>query len=260
MTQSQTFGDQISMVPYSIFQFLPPAYEVWVKVIFILGNVCLFTTGGGGEYPSKVQEGESPSFQMGVPPSFAMGGYAHPSQWGRHPILPNGVGGRGTQNLPNGGYPHLANVGGGTSSSPDRSYPTWPIGVPQGILLVRTGLGSGLHGAPPSQDWMAHQDWLGVPPPLSGDRATEQGLATRRAVCLLRSRRRTFLFKTVTNCVGISCVHWIFSTCFCSCFKVMEKSRLVDEFYDFIHLQPGYANFGKIYWNYSSHLAQGAFW
>ena len=45
----------------------------------------------------------------------------------------------------------------------------------------------GLDGGTPCQDWM------GVTP-LSGDRATERALATRRAVCLLRSSRRTFLF------------------------------------------------------------------
>ena len=49
------------------------------------------------------------------------------------------------------------------------------------------------------------QDWVGYPLPLSGldegtpcpsgDRAAESVLATRRALCLLRSRRRTFLFQ-----------------------------------------------------------------
>ena len=33
---------------FSIFSFLPPAYVVRGKVIFILGNVCLFTLEGGG--------------------------------------------------------------------------------------------------------------------------------------------------------------------------------------------------------------------
>ena len=32
-------------------EYLPPAYVVRGKVIFILGNVCLFTIGGGGGYP-----------------------------------------------------------------------------------------------------------------------------------------------------------------------------------------------------------------
>ena len=34
--------------------FLPPAYVVRGKVIFILGNVCLFTWGGGGGPMSQI--------------------------------------------------------------------------------------------------------------------------------------------------------------------------------------------------------------
>ena len=38
--------------------FLPPAYVVRGKVIFILGNVCLFTLrGGGGGYPLTILSG-----------------------------------------------------------------------------------------------------------------------------------------------------------------------------------------------------------
>ena len=43
-------------------------------------------------------------------------------------------------------------------------------------------------------------------------------------------------------------------------FKVMDKSRLVDDFYHFFHLQSGYANLGKIYWSHLSYLAQGPYW
>ena len=42
------------------FGLLPPAYVVRGKVIFILGNVCLFTFGGGGvphPYPSLSRGG-----------------------------------------------------------------------------------------------------------------------------------------------------------------------------------------------------------
>ena len=68
---------------------------------------------------------------------------------------------------------------------------------------------SGWRGYPPSSvgakirgwgrwDWMGYppvQDWMGYPQPLqSGDRAVKRALVTRRAVCLLRSRRRTFLW------------------------------------------------------------------
>ena len=65
----------------------------------------------------------------------------------------------------------------------------------------------GLDGGTPLGTGQAysHQDWRGSPrpsavdggthPPLPPrDRAAERVLATRRAVCLLRSRRRTFLF------------------------------------------------------------------
>ena len=50
-----------------------------------------------------------------------------------------------------------------------------------------------------------HQDWTGwhTPPPPprhpSGDRAAERTLATQRAVSLLRSRRRTFLFSILRS-------------------------------------------------------------
>ena len=76
---------------------------------------------------------------------------------------------------------------------------------------------------PPQQDWMRYPlptwDWMRyphleldeVPPhmtgwgypfphPQSGDRATERALATQRAVCLLRSRSRTFLFEYKITC------------------------------------------------------------
>ena len=62
-------------------------------------------------------------------------------------------------------------------------------------IQVRMGysrIGPGLDGGYP------HQDWMGVPlppPPPKGDRGAEWVLGTRRAVCLLRSRRRTFLLE-----------------------------------------------------------------
>ena len=55
-----------------------------------------------------------------------------------------------------------------------------------------------------------HQDCMGYPLPpsrtgwgsrLSGDRSAQRTLTTRRAVCLLRSRRRTFLFVLKTDSV-----------------------------------------------------------
>ena len=42
-----------------LFKYLPPAYVVRGKVIFILGNVCLFTFWGGGSQVSDFQVGWS---------------------------------------------------------------------------------------------------------------------------------------------------------------------------------------------------------
>ena len=62
------------------------------------------------------------------------------------------------------------------------------------------GLDGGYPGYP--QVWMGypsphhHHDWMAYPsPPL--DRAAKQALATWWAVCLLRSRRRTFLWTLI---------------------------------------------------------------
>ena len=55
----------------------------------------------------------------------------------------------------------------------------------------------GWMGVPPSQD-----GW-GYPPPPLGDRAAQRVLATRRAVCLLRSRRRTVLWTHIFNFMWI---------------------------------------------------------
>ena len=67
-----------------------------------------------------------------------------------------------------------------------------------GIPPARTGMvypWPGQDGVPPHHVRMGYPPWPdqdGVPPPPQ-DRAAERALATRRAVCLLRSRRRTFL-------------------------------------------------------------------
>ena len=44
--------------------YLPPAYVVRGKVIFILGNVCLFTFGGGGSQVSDFRGGGGPRSQI----------------------------------------------------------------------------------------------------------------------------------------------------------------------------------------------------
>ena len=121
---------------------------------YILTSVCLLTGGT----PYLANRGEPPSFAMGdgdwgINPSFMMGGIPILLTAGYH-ILPMGV-----PHVTDWGYPHL----------------DWM-------------------GAPPS-----NQDWMGVPlgpdegTPLSEDRSAERAFATWRAVCLLRSHRRTLL-------------------------------------------------------------------
>ena len=89
--------------------------------------------------------------------------------------------------LGGGGCPHLADRG-GTSIQlmVSGGIPIWPMGLPHGTskwdwmgVIPPHPIGTGM-GSPPS--------------PPSGDRAAEGALAMRRSVCLLRSRRRTFLF------------------------------------------------------------------
>ena len=130
--------------------FLPPAYVVRGKVIFILGNVCLFTTEGGGT-PSPVPGlGGTPSqvwwwggtpFQVwgvpyprsacrGTPSQVLLGGgtpfevwpgeVPHPRYgWGEYPIpglasgVPHPRSGWGEYPIPGlaGGVPHLRSGG-----------------------------------------------------------------------------------------------------------------------------------------------------
>ena len=119
---------------------------------------------------------------------------------------------------PQGGYPYpimLCNIsqnamgqlgGGGTLPGPTgrgtlaRGYPGWGVPWPGGY----PGWGGTLAGGYPG--WGV--PWSGTPPARSGwegvpclgggypGRTTEGVLTKRRAVCLLRSRRRTFLFKS----------------------------------------------------------------
>ena len=67
---------------------------------------------------------------------------------------------------------------------PNSGYPSQ---VRMGYPQVRTGW-----GAPRTYPFLPSQ--VGVGAPCMGDRAVERVLATRLAVCLLRSRRSTFLF------------------------------------------------------------------
>ena len=82
---------------------------------------------------------------------------------------------------------------GGAQSTPGQ---VWMVGGTQGTPWP--GLdGGGYPGYPPT----TRTAW-GTPQPHPLDRAAEQALAMRRAVCLLRSRRRTFLFiKVYSKCL-----------------------------------------------------------
>ena len=68
-------------------------------------------------------------------------------------------------------------------------YPCW--GVPQNPR-ARSGPWS-IPGYPLSRSGREY------PPPFHQDRTAERAVATRRAVCLLRSRRRTVLFLVQSN-------------------------------------------------------------
>ena len=119
-------------------------------------------------------------------PIWPMGGYPHPSrQGGPHPsrgwVPPAGQRGE---------YPHLAD---------GKRYPRgWDwIGIP--------------HRGPPSPSTPSLPP--SPPPPPSGDRATERTLGTRYSVCLLRSRRRTFLFQFKImhyELIQFKCFYFIF--------------------------------------------------
>ena len=172
--------------------FLPYASEGWGKVIF---SLCITPhLDGGGEG------------RGGTPHQLLTGGYTHPvpTRGYPHPVSIGGGGvppsspDRGEQ----GGTP-MQSQQGDTSILPDRGYPRvhapskldggtpphTPPGLDGGTTLlsvrtgwryppVRTGWG---YPSPIVTGW-------GYPLPPSVDRA-----ATRRAACLLRSRR-TFLF------------------------------------------------------------------
>ena len=117
-----------------------------------------------------------------------------------HPsVCPRGGGDPGQ--VQTGGYPSQVLTGGG--------YPSQvQMGGWGGGTLARSGWGDTLArsrqggvpkvGVPPGRD--------GVPPSV---RTTEGVLATRQAVCLLRSRRRTFLLK----CKIMLCLCSAYSTC-----------------------------------------------
>ena len=124
---------------------LPPAYIVRGKVIFILGNICLFLIGGGVPH---LRSGGCTSSQVG-------GGYpipgldrGTPSQvWGRwYPLPEMGLPPQTWDRVP-------PDLGWGTPK-------TWD-GVPPNL---RWGTPQTWDGVPPDLRWGTPQTWDGVPP------------------------------------------------------------------------------------------------
>ena len=140
-------------------------------------------------------EGTPPrSMSRGAPwpgPDGGGGGYSHPALDGG--ILPS----------LDRGYPHPALDGGtlgrpwvqGTLTRDGVSPWPGPDGIPPWPGMGFPPSGPGMGYPPPIWTWT----WDGnSPPPV---RKTEGVVATRRSVCLLRSRRRTFLFKKKKFCL-----------------------------------------------------------
>ena len=208
---------------------LPPAYVVRGKVMFwhasVHPSICL-STGGGYPYPimlcnisqnamrqrggtwvrypprggTRVRYPPGGGTRSGTPP----GGYPAPrgGTWVRHP--PGGYPVRyppppgGTR--PPGGYPGQGPPGGTQSGTPP--------GGTQTLGGTRSGTPQGVPGPPGGTR-------VRYPPRRGGGgypgRTTEGVLTTRRAVCLLRSRRRTFLLELIFGTWTKQCLDVYFS-------------------------------------------------
>ena len=153
--------------------FLPTAYVV-KREGYVLTRVCLSVHGGGGGVPrGQVKPG------WGVPPFSIGGGYPSQVRWDG-----------GTPARSNGGEVPWPGLTGGTPArsdggTPAKGYPPAGMGYPPG--QVRTGGYPPLAGGTPCQT-----PQQGVPPWY---RTIDGVLDMPRSVCLLRSGRRTFLFK-----------------------------------------------------------------
>ena len=142
--------------------FLLPASEEWEKVLFSQPCVCS-RLGGEPTLPDRGRVGAGTTIpgQGEVPhPRSVWGVYPHPSL-GWRGVPPSQVRGTPIQFLDGRGYPHPSSGQGGTP---------------------------GYHLPCPGQ--VPGQEGGGVP--LTG--IAQHVLSTRQAVCLLRSRKRTFLF------------------------------------------------------------------
>ena len=94
---------------------------------------------------------------------------------------------------PGTGYP--PDLGLGTPTPPSRTWDWAPPQTWDQVSPLDLGPGTPLDLGPGTP-----QTWDRVPPPWPG---TQRVLAMRRAVCLLRSRRRTFLLSRIFNCVHL---------------------------------------------------------
>ena len=180
---------------------LPPAYVVRREgnsfTLFVCphrGGVRVPPPGG---YPGQVPPQGYPGQ---VPPPGGLPGQVPPRGGTRVRYPPGGTrvryppGGGGTRvRYPPGGYPGQVPPGGGGvpgSGTPPGS--TWVRYPPGGVPGSGTPGGGGYPGQVPPRGGYPGQ----VPPPGGyPGRTTEGVLTTRRAVCLLRSRRRTFLLQ-----------------------------------------------------------------
>ena len=142
--------------------------------------------------PAYVVRREGNSFTLFVSPHLGEGGYPYPIMLCN--ITHNAMGqtpGRGT----------LPGPGGGIPCQFQPAVPCWWGTLPGGTLLGRYLPGGVPYQGVPCQGGTQ----VGYPRPVTPPsqvrmggyplRTTEGVLTTRRAVCLLRSRRRTFLFK-----------------------------------------------------------------
>ena len=164
--------------------------------------------------PAYVVRREGNSFTLFVCPH--RGGVRVPPQGGtrvRYPP-PGGWGGYPGVVPPWGGYPvPVPPRGGGTwVRYPPMGGTRFRYPPPPGGTQVRYPPG-GEGGVPGSGTPPGGVPRSGTPPPRGGGypgRTTEGVLTTRRAVCLLRSRRRTFWF--VNNFIMVVCEKFVFSS------------------------------------------------
>ena len=149
----------------------------------VFTDVCLPTPGR--VYPSPML------FPRPLVPGPFQGGYPSPRFFPRS-LVP----GPFQKGYPSPRFFPRSFLGGGGYLSPGRGTPVLPPAMSKWYPLVRSRCNT--PPPPPSQVRMgyppARSGWDSPPPPHTQERTAERALATRRVVCLLRSRRRTFLW------------------------------------------------------------------